>query len=248
MHQLLANENKLVSLIDGIETLVYNNNNSGNFSVQAKVGGGIGDIYGTVWDKDANGNNLVNANGSPIASVPDKLLGNAQPDWMGGFSNTMTFGKWNVNFLIDGRFGGQIFSEESSYLDLYGLSLRSLQYRESGITLTGLDPDGSANAAPITGQEYWESYATIAENHVYKQDNIRLREFSVGYSFPGLSSMGIESAVIQIIGRNLFFFQKSAPDGMDPEAMLGTNIQGQGISSGNLPTTRNIGLNLTLKF
>ena len=35
---------------------------------------------------------------------------------------------------------------------------------------------------------------------------------------------------------------------MDPEAMLGTNIQGQGISSGNLPTTRNIGLNLTLKF
>ena len=243
-----ANENKLVSLIDGIETLVYNNNNSGNFSVQAKVGGGIGDIYGTVWDKDANGNNLVNANGSPIASVPDKLLGNAQPDWMGGFSNTMTFGKWNVNFLIDGRFGGQIFSEESSYLDLYGLSLRSLQYRESGITLTGLDPDGSANAASITGQEYWESYAAIAENHVYKQDNIRLREFSVGYSFPGVSSMGIESAAIQIIGRNLFFFQKSAPDGMDPEAMLGTNIQGQGISSGNLPTTRNIGLNLTLKF
>ncbi len=60
--------------------------------------------------------------------------------------------------------------------------------------------------------------------------------------------MGIESAAIQLIGRNLFFFQKSAPDGMDPEAMLGTNIGGQGISYGNLPTTRNIGLNLTLKF
>jgi hypothetical protein len=37
-------------------------------------------------------------------------------------------------------------------------------------------------------------------------------------------------------------------DNFDPENMLGTNLQGQGISSGSLPTTRSIGMNLTLKF
>jgi outer membrane receptor protein involved in Fe transport len=243
-----TNDNKLVSLIDGIDTLVYTTTNSGNVSVQGKVGGGIGDIYGTIWSKDANGNHLVNASGRPIASNPDQLLGNAQPDWMGGLSNTMTYGNWNVNFLIDGRFGGAIFSEEAAYFDQMGISQNSLLYRETGTTLVGLDPAGAANTQSMTGQEYWGSNSAIAENHVYKQDNIRLREFSVGYNFPDVSSVGLESASIQVIGRNLFYFDKSAPDGIDPEAMLGTNIQGQGISSGNLPTTTSIGLNLTLKF
>ena len=243
-----TNDNKLVSLIDGIDTLVYTTTNSGNVSVQGKVGGGIGDIYGTIWSKDANGNHLVNASGRPIASNPDQLLGNAQPDWMGGLSNTMTYGNWNVNFLIDGRFGGAIFSEEAAYFDQMGISQNSLLYRETGTTLVGLDPSGAANTQSMTGQEYWGSNSAIAENHVYKQDNIRLREFSVGYNVPGISSMGIESANVRLIGRNLFYFDKSAPDGIDPEAMLGTNIQGQGISAGSLPTTTSIGLNLTLKF
>ena len=53
-------------------------------SLRAQVGGGIGDIYGTVWDTDDNGNKLVRANGTPIASSPDKFLGNAQPDWLVG--------------------------------------------------------------------------------------------------------------------------------------------------------------------
>ena len=59
--------------------------------------------------------------------------------------------------------------------------------------------------------------------------------------------MGIESANLQLIGRNLFFFDRSAED-IDPESMLGNNIGGQGISAGSLPTTRSLGLNLTLKF
>ena len=59
--------------------------------------------------------------------------------------------------------------------------------------------------------------------------------------------LGLESANIQLIGRNLFFFNKKAED-IDPEAMLGTNIAGQGIALGNIPTLRSLGLNVTLKF
>jgi hypothetical protein len=40
---------------------------------------------------------------------------------------------------------------------------------------------------------------------------------------------------------------KEAED-IDPENTLGTNIGVQGISSRSLPTTRSIGLNLTLNF
>ncbi|MEL1224667.1 MAG: TonB-dependent receptor, partial [Candidatus Neomarinimicrobiota bacterium] len=242
------NENKLVSLSEGLDTVVYNTTNSGNASIRATVGGGIGDIFGSVWDTDDSGRNLVNAEGIPIASSPDNLLGNAQPDWLGGWSNTLSFGDISLSFLIDARIGGQVFSRTSSGLDASGVSERSLEYRANGVTLDAINTGtNSANTANITGQQYWGAMSGIAENYIYDQDNIRLREFSLGYRLPGLSSLGIQSGSIQLIGRNLFFLSKSADD-IDPEAMLGTGLGAQGFASYNMPTLRSLGINLTLNF
>ena len=241
------NENKLVSLIDDLDTLVYYQTNSGNVNSQAKVGGGIGDLYGTVWERDSSGNRLVGADGKPTQSNPDNFLGNAQPDWLAGWSNSFFYKNFSLNVLIDGRFGGVVYSGDSSRLDSYGVSERSLQYRESGVVLDAVDPNGAANTVNITGQEYWQRIADIAEPYVYAQDNVRLRELAIGYSFPDASALGMDSVTLQLIGRNLFFINKKAED-IDPEAALGTNLGGQGIALGNLPTLRSIGLNVTLKF
>lgn len=242
------NENKLVSLSEGLDTVVYNTTNSGNASIRATVGGGIGDIFGSVWDTDDSGRNLVNAEGIPIASSPDNLLGNAQPDWLGGWSNTLSFGDISLSFLIDARIGGQVFSRTSSGLDASGVSERSLEYRTNGVTLDAINTGtNSANTANITGQQYWGAMSGIAENYIYDADNIRLREFSLGYRLPGLSSLGIQSGSVQLIGRNLFFLSKSADD-IDPEAMLGTGLGAQGFASYNMPTLRSLGINLTLNF
>ena len=241
------NENKLVSLIDDLDTLVYYQTNSGNVNSQAKVGGGIGDLYGNVWERDSSGNRIVDADGKPTVSNPDNLLGNAQPDWLAGWSNSFFYKNFSLNVLIDGRFGGVVYSGDSSRLDAFGVSERSLQYRESGVVLDAVDSNGAANTVSITGQEYWQRLSDIAEPYVYAQDNVRLRELAIGYSFPDVSALGLESVSLQLIGRNLFFFNKKAED-IDPEAALGTNLGGQGIALGNLPTLRSIGLNVTLRF
>ena len=240
------NDNTLVTLTDGLESISYNTTNSGNASIRATVGGSIGDIYGSVWDTDDAGNNLVNANGIPIASSPDKLLGNSQPDWLGGWSNTIMYKGVSLNILLDARMGGQIYSATSSQLDASGVSERSLQYRDSGVTLNAINTEtNSTNISQITGQEYWGAYSGFAENYVYDQDNIRLRELALGYRFNDI--VGIESVSIQLIGRNLFFLSKSAPD-IDPEAMLGTTLGSVGFNANNMPTLRSLGLNLTLNF
>ena len=242
------NENTLVELIDDLESITYNTTNSGNASIRATVGGGLGDIYGTVWDTDDSGNNIVNANGLPIASSSLEILGNANPDWLGGWSNSFSFGDLSFSFLIDARIGGQIYSQTSAGLDSSGVSERSLLYRDSGVTLNGTNTDtNSANTVPITSQQYWGSYSSIAENYIYDQDNIRLREFALGYRLPGLDEIGLQSATLQLIGRNLFFFSKSAED-IDPEAMLGTALGAQGFTSNALPTLRSVGFNVTLNF
>jgi len=245
------NKNELIDLIPGLENTTLNSTNSGNVSVRAQVGGGIGDIYGTVWKRDDNGNLLVSAEGRPLASTgAPELLGNAQPDWIGGMTNTLSYKNLSLRFLIDGRFGGEVYSSTSASLDASGVSERSLLYREDGVVIDAINEGtGVANTELITGQQYWSSYSGIAENYVYDQTNIRLREFSLNFNVPKatVQKLGMSSASIGVIGRNLFFFYRKADD-IDPESTLGTGLSGQGISLNNVPSIRSLGLNINLKF
>jgi len=236
------NENTVEELSEGLESFVYNTSTDGNLSIKATEGGSIGDIYGREWTGE------VDANGAPIASDVDVYLGNAQPEWLGGWSNSISYKDFNLSFLIDARIGGKIYSQTSADLDEAGASLRSLQYRESGVVLEGINTEtGAANTVNISGQDYWTAMSNISENYLYDQDNVRLRELSIGYRIPGVESIGLDSANLQLVGRNLFFFSKEAED-IDPEVMLGTSLGIQGMSHNQMPTLRSIGLNLTLNF
>ncbi|MBJ2174664.1 SusC/RagA family TonB-linked outer membrane protein [Aureibaculum sp. A20] len=244
------NKNKLVELIDGLDNTVLNNSNTGNLSIRAEVGGGIGDIYGPVWKTDDAGNLLVSAEGRPLASTSAEYLGNAQPDWIGGLTNTLSYKNFSLRFLIDGRFGGEVYSATSASLDLAGNSERSLAFREGGIVIDAINEGtGLANTENITAQEYWTSYAGIASHYVYDQTNVRLREFALNYNVPSetVQKLGLTGASIGLIGRNLFFLYRKADD-IDPESTLGTGLSGQGISLNNIPTIRSLGLNINLKF
>ena len=240
------NENELLELIDDLETFTYMTTNDGQVALRAQVGGTIGDIYGAVWETNESGQKLLREDGRPQGSDPNQYLGTAQPDFLAGWINTFRYGNYTLSFQIDGRFGGQFYSNTSRNLDVAGVSERSLQYRESGVTLDGINSaTGAPNTEAITGQEYWGSLAV--QNYIYDQDNIRLRELSIGYQIPNTQSYGIQSASLQLVGRNLFFFSKDAPD-VDPEMTLGTAIGAQGFNLNNLPSTRSLGVNLTLNF
>ena len=242
------NNNKLVELIDGLDYFTLND--LGSVSIRAQVGGGIGDIYGTTWKTNENGERLVNVNGFPVASTEREKLGNAQPDFIGGLTNTLTYKNWNFRFLLDARFGGEIYSATSSYLDAAGVSERSLQYRDGGLIVDAINEEtGEQNDIQITGQQYWDDYSDITAPYVYDQTNVRLRELALTYRLPGesISNIGLTSASVGVIGRNLFFLYKEAED-IDPDSSIGTNIFGQGISLNNAPTIRSLGLNINIKF
>lgn len=244
------NDNKLEELIEGLDAFTLNSTNSGNVAIKAQVGGSIGDIYGTKWATDDNGNRLVTAEGRPVATSGLEYLGNAAPEFTMGLSNRFTWRNLSFYFLIDGRFGGEIYSATSASLDGSGVSERSLQYRADGVVVEGINQGtGSANDVRITGQQYWGSYSGIAEPYVYDQTNVRLREFALTYNFnrDTANKIGMTNASIGLVGRNLFFFYKDADD-IDPDATLGTTLGAQGINSNNVPTIRSIGLNINLKF
>ena len=247
------NKNELIELTEDLETHGLNGTNSGNLNIRATVGGGYGDLYGTTWRTNDAGQRVVDANGRPQSSTDKEFLGNSQPDWIGGLTNTITYKNVSLRFLITARIGGQVFSQTNADLLASGATIETLEYREDGILVDAVVDQGDGtytqNTTEISAQDYWGAIAGIASKNVYDQTNIRLREFVLSYKLPGsfLNNTFIQGVNLGLVGRNLFFIYKEI-DHVDPEASLGTGNSGQGILSYNLPTARSLGFNVNLKF
>ncbi|MBL7971147.1 MAG: SusC/RagA family TonB-linked outer membrane protein [Prolixibacteraceae bacterium] len=244
-----TNKNKLNKLIEGVDRYVLTTTNSGAVEVVAEVGGGYGDIYASTYKLDSQGRKIVDAQGRFIVSPDKKKVGNYQPDWIGGISNTITYKDFSLRFLVDARIGGKVYSGTDAGLDNSGVSKKTLGYREEGIVIDGVKEDGTKNATAISAQEYWGSYAGVAENYVFDQTNIRLRELSFIYEVPKsiLGKSFIKGASVGVTGRNIFFIYK-ALDNFDPEGSFSASNFAQGVLFYNMPTSRSLGFNVNVKF
>jgi TonB-linked SusC/RagA family outer membrane protein len=250
------NKNKLVELIEDLDNFVFSTNNAGSVVVLAKAGGGYGDIYGNTYETTDDGQIVVDASGRPQITSDKVYLGNYQPDWTMGFNNSFTYKNWKLNFLIDGRFGGQLYSGTDAAMDDFGISTRTLDYRETGLIVDGVvnvgtseDPVYEPNTTNVTAEQYFGRVSDIPSRYIWNQTNVRLRQLTLSYTFPRsmLNDLFIKGASISFIGRNLFFFYKDI-ENFDPESSYSTSNFAQGMLYYNLPTTRSLGFSINLKF
>ena len=243
------NDNKLESLIAGQDNFTFSTTNGGVVDVRAQVGGGYGDIYTTTWLRNDQGQLIVTDEGRPQATSEREKFGNYQPDYTGGITNTFNYKNFTLNFLIDFRIGGDVYSGTDAALDASGVSQRSLQYREGGVVVEGVHSDGTPNTTSISAQDYWGAVSGIGSEYVYDQSNARLRELSLTYRFAKklLEKTFVQNASVSLTGRNLFFLWKKT-DNFDPESSYSTNNFSQGVLFYALPTTKSVGLSLNVKF
>jgi hypothetical protein len=123
--------------------------------------------------------------------------------------------------------------------------------REAGFVPTGVLEDGSTitqSLSQVEQQAYWGRYNDPAEAGIYDSDYMRLRQLSVGYTFPSsmLEGTFIQSASVSLIGKNLFFLSNSV-DNIDPESSYQAG-NSAGLEWFGLAVPRTVGVNLNLKF
>lgn len=241
-----TNKNKVVSL-GGHDSFSYA---SGDVSIPYKMlvveGGSLGDFYGNSFDRDENGK-IIMKKGLPVVKTDkSERIGNFNPDWTLGWSNTFTYKGFNLYFLIDTRVGGDVVSLTQSQLDYRGVSKASGAARDRGyVELEGnqiKDVEGFYKLVGDRGTGTTEYYR-------YDGTNIRLRELSLGYSFPQslLAKTKVFSGVdLSFVARNLFFIYKDAP--FDPDATMSVGNDNQGLDVFGMPSTRNIGFNVKFTF
>ncbi|GAA4916850.1 SusC/RagA family TonB-linked outer membrane protein [Mucilaginibacter defluvii] len=117
-----------------------------------------------------------------------------------------------------------------------------------GMIFKGVKADGTANTTIIPAQAYYKGYTNVDEAFVYDASYVKLREVKLGYTFASewVKRIGLQSATFSIVGRNLWIIHKNVPN-IDPETAFNTG-NGQGLEDLTLPTVRNLGFNVNLKF
>jgi outer membrane receptor protein involved in Fe transport len=211
-------------------------------------GGSWGDIVGVKFSRSKGGQIELNSSGQPINNNTFVKVGNPNPKWQMGWNNSFNYKRFNLSFLVDGKFGGQVLSMTQMMIDSYGTSKASGDARDAGgVKVNAVDPSGN----PVTTIDALKWYSTIggrsgiAEAYMYSATVVRLRQLSLGYNFP-IQKHFIKSLRLSVIGSNLLYFYKPAP--YDPEITMSTGNGMSGVDVFNQPTTRNIGAQLNISF
>jgi TonB-linked SusC/RagA family outer membrane protein len=197
-------------------------------TVEARVGEQMGNIYGIGYARVSNDPNspyydptgqnvgkvVYNSQGKPVATASRVLLGNYNPDWLGGIGNTFTFKGLSLSALFDVRSGGEVYSHTQTVgreggqiietlegrADGYDLSLPGNGVIGDGVLVTGTEtitrPDGSkferatgfaANQTELSAREWHTSYTLgrrLIEGVIYDASFVKLREVRLGYTLP----------------------------------------------------------------
>lgn len=247
------NRNKVIELADGVDNFLL-----GSYQGGVSLNGRVGEAWGTLVGSDyvyLNGEKVIDPVTGQYLTQSNQIIGNAVADWTGGVRNSFKYKNLSFSFLIDVRHGGDVFSTDMYYGLATGLYKETAEgnIRENGFIRDGVNPDGTKNTTPIQDPSAFgniDGYlAKPNKAFIYDGSYIKLREASIGYSLPEkvLRNTFIREAKFSLVGRNLWIIQKNLPYA-DPESMVGSGIASYGWSIGSLPTTREIGLNVTFKF
>ncbi|SHM32631.1 TonB-linked outer membrane protein, SusC/RagA family [Salegentibacter salegens] len=126
------NRSEVLELEDGIDVLQLANP-QGGISINAVPGEPYGAIRGSAYVYDDNGNQVITSGGY-YARTPNAnyTIGNIQPDWTGGVSNSISYKNLTLNFLVDVQQGGDIFSLDTWYGRATGVYESSVGLNELG--------------------------------------------------------------------------------------------------------------------
>lgn len=276
-----ANKNRVVKIREGLTEIILATHfgYSGSTATMKYVPGyAVGNIYGSTQlryygtktdDKvtvDPTLPLVIAATGSnagfPVRDGTQRILGNSQPDWIGGITNTFTYKNWVLSFLWETQQGQDRYNQLNNFMSAFGIGKYS-ENRTESIVFNGVLPDGTVNTqkvylgmgiTPGDTRDYGVGYyrnvhRTITENFVEDASWVRLRNVSLGYTLPNKLFRGsiIQGATVTFTGNNLLLFTNYS--GFDPETSsfsAGSNVDA--FTGFTYPAVRSFLFSVNLNF
>jgi TonB-linked SusC/RagA family outer membrane protein len=274
------NRNEVVSIREGLTEIVVGSHfgYSGATATMKYVPGyAVGNIYGSSYQRyygnktddkinidhslpiviAATGTNA----GFPVRDATQRLLGNSQPDWIGGINNVLSYKNFTLSFLWETQQGQERYNQLGNFMAAFGIA-KFTENRNSVMVFDGVLPNGQPNTQPVwlnwgTGPDnrvysqgyYRNIYRTITENFVEDASWIRLRNLSLSYNIPTriLGRTFVKGANVTFTGNNLLLFTDYT--GFDPETSsfsAGSNLDA--FTGFTYPAVRSYLFSINLNF
>ncbi len=258
----------VVEDLGGANQIVVGGRPEYNILVVHQAGQPFGQLYGPKMLRDDEGNIVIQNSqlGRPLPGGLD-IIGDPNPDFIVGVTNTITFKGITLSALIDYKHGGDMWSYTAQ--QVLGRGVVDLGDREAGRVVPGvlgnaegtgplLDEDGNKvpNNIVLANYDWWftNSFGSTdyRDVHTYDASVIRLREVTLGYALPAtlLEKTPFGSVRLTLSGRNLWYFAPNFPEQLnfDPETAASSAANFQGLDFIGVPTTRRFGVNLNVTF
>jgi len=267
-----SNKSRVISLMEGMPELNFYSSDQVTAKIVAKAGEDMGNIYARPKATDEKGNYIVNDDGYYVMDNTRYVkAGNIMPKVVGGFSNTISYGNFSLDFTIDGRFGGKMLAPNLKYMRAAGMLENSMEFRDAahggltytsngktyddGVLLQGVNQTtGLPNTKVVSAASYYfNSFnwgeGSQTEGEIFDNSYIKMREVTLSYKLPAsfTSKLKINNLRVSLIGRNLFYIWRTLKD-LDPEAPLGNKWWSQGVDVGSTAASRNYGFSISANF
>ncbi len=271
------NNNKVRKLVDDMDMFELEKASWLDVQVAAKVGENFGSIVGPDFQRNDNGDILIDpSTGLPMYDKSNHVLGNASWDWTGGLSTTFHYKNFGLTALFDVKVGADLYSMSARAAHESGKSLATLAGREEwykseeerqaagipkgastwtptgGFVAPGVIDNGDGTYRPndirINPEDYWMSVCRNAPSmFIYDNSYIKCREITLTYQFPK-KWLG---KVVQDMSISFVtrnpFIVWKNIPDIDPDSNY-NNTTGMGLEYGSLPSRKSYGFNLYVKF
>ncbi|WP_246225204.1 TonB-dependent receptor [Spirosoma terrae] len=256
------NKNKILTL-DGRQEFRTGSDatisNTAQNPILLRVGSPLGSFFGLVTDgifqnqadvdasaqKTAKPGDLryVDRNGDGVINDLDRdIIGNANPDFFGGFNNTFSYKGFDLNLFFQGSFGNDIINYATfDLINLTGGNNQSARVLDRWTPTNGGNTIPRANAAGGS--------RLLSSLHVEDGSYLRLKNISLGYTLPAtlINKAGFSSVKVYVAAQNYLTFTKYT--GYDPEVnRYGSSSLSQGIDYGGYPASKTLLIGLNLKL
>jgi TonB-linked SusC/RagA family outer membrane protein len=233
-------------------------------NIRLVAGDEYGQIYGTAYQRNAAGQLLINPNtGLPLATPNVQKIGNPNPDFTMGITNTFAYKNFSLFVLLDIRKGGDQFSRNIADVQRNGVAIETAEFDRFNANGTVSTPYlyqgvydrganiGQPNTVSVSAQNYFGNTGkhVASEGFIYDTSWFRVREMAFNYRLSSklLSKTPFSQFELGVFGRNLFLHAPNYPH-FDPEQNALGISNAQGLEFNSLPNTRTFGVNLNLAF
>ena len=195
---------------------------------------GVDPETGDIIYRDLNGNGFIDPEDRTT-------LGNAQPKFIYGMTNTFSYAGFDLSVFLQGSQGNKIFN--ASRIDMEGMT----DFRNQSVRV--LDrwkrPGMITNVPRVGNTENNHNSSRFVEDGSY----LRLKTVTLSYNFPKkwLNKIHLSRLQAYVTGQNLFTLTKYK--GYDPEVnAFGGDSVAQGVDYGTYPQSRAVIFGLNVEF